>query len=140
MMIDHLDIESKIIVAECNEAKLQVRKFGIPPPIGKILTFLCQSCCPSITLPSYARRLKASNNSMKAFFLLHYTTTLTGENDEDEIAYRDEIFKEVTLLEKKDKITNQFHFIERATQTKNNDTIETESQTDPPPMYSQGGF
>ena len=35
MMIDHLDIESKIIVAECNEAKLQVRKFGIPPPIGK---------------------------------------------------------------------------------------------------------
>ncbi len=71
-----------------------------------------------------------------------YTSTLTttGENDEDEIAYRDEIFKEVTLLEKKDKITNQFHFIERATQTKNNDTIETESQTDPPPMYSQGGF
>ena len=36
VMIDHLDIESKIIVAECNEAKLQVRKFGIPPLIGKI--------------------------------------------------------------------------------------------------------
>ena len=35
-MIDHLDIESKIIVAECNEAKLQVRKFGIPPLIGMI--------------------------------------------------------------------------------------------------------
>ena len=36
VMIDHLDIESKIIVAECNEAKLQVRRFGIPPLIGKI--------------------------------------------------------------------------------------------------------
>ena len=34
VMIDHLDIESKIIVAECNEAKLQVRKYGIPPLIG----------------------------------------------------------------------------------------------------------
>lgn len=33
-MIDHLDIESTIIVAECNEAKLQVRRFGIPPLIG----------------------------------------------------------------------------------------------------------
>ena len=35
-MIDHLDIESTIIVAECNEAKLQVRRFGIPPLIGNI--------------------------------------------------------------------------------------------------------
>ena len=36
-MIDHLDIESKIIVAECNEAKLQVRRYGMPPLIGKRL-------------------------------------------------------------------------------------------------------
>ena len=63
-----------------------------------------------------------------------------GENDEDEIAYWEETFKEVTRLEKKDKITNQFHFIERATQTKNNDTTETEAQTDPPPMYSLEGL
>ena len=32
--IDHLDIESKIIVAECGEARLQVRRFGLPPLIG----------------------------------------------------------------------------------------------------------
>ena len=36
-MIDHLDIESKIIVGECNEAKLQVRRFGMPPLIGNHL-------------------------------------------------------------------------------------------------------
>ena len=47
------------------------------------------------------------------------------------------MFKEVIKKEKKDKITNQFHFIERATQTKNNDTTETSAQTDPPPMYVQ---
>ena len=51
-----------------------------------------------------------------------------------EVAYREELFKEVTRLEKKDKITNQFHWIERATQTKSNETTETTSQTDPPPM------
>ena len=39
-MIDHLDIESKIIVAECAEAKLQVRKFGIPPLMGKHYFFI----------------------------------------------------------------------------------------------------
>ena len=50
------------------------------------------------------------------------------------MAYREEQFKEVTRLEKKDKITNQFHWIERATQTKSNETTETTSQTDPPPM------
>ena len=33
-MIDHLDIESRIIVAECGEARLQVRRFGLPPLIG----------------------------------------------------------------------------------------------------------
>ena len=33
-MIDHLDIESKIIVAECGEAVMQVRRFGIPPLMG----------------------------------------------------------------------------------------------------------
>ena len=32
--------------------------------------------------------------------------------------------------------TNQFSFIERATQTKNNTTESTKSQTDPLPMYS----
>ena len=32
--IDHLDIESRIIVAECGEARLQVRRFGLPPLIG----------------------------------------------------------------------------------------------------------
>ena len=68
------------------------------------------------------------------------TIIFLGEIDEDDIAYREELFKEVTQLEKKDKITNQFHFIERATQTKNNDTTETEAQTDPPPMYSQERF
>ena len=36
VMIDHLDIESKIIVAECNEAKLRVRKLGMPRVIGKL--------------------------------------------------------------------------------------------------------
>ena len=35
----------------------------------------------------------------------------------------------------KAKLSNQFHFIERATQTKNNETQDTVSQTDPPPMY-----
>ena len=69
-----------------------------------------------------------------------YKNIALGENDEDEIAYWEETFKEVTRLEKKDKITNQFHFIERATQTKNNDTTETEAQTDPPPMYSLEGL
>ena len=122
MMIDHLDIESKIIVAECNEAKLQVRKFGIPPPIGKS------------TRNQYKHHI---NVDFLRIFAVQY---FLGESDEDDIAYREELFKEVTQLEKKDKITNQFHFIERATQTKNNDTTETEAQTDPPPMYSQEGF
>ena len=34
----------------------------------------------------------------------------------------------------KGKVSNQFHFIERATQTKSNDMQDTVSQTDPPPM------
>ena len=38
-MIDHLDIESRIIVAECGEARLQVRRFGLPPLIGDNLPF-----------------------------------------------------------------------------------------------------
>ena len=91
-MIDHLDIESQIIVAECGEARLQVRRFGLPP--------------------------------------------LIGTEDEDEIRFREEVFKEdLKKLEITSKVTNQFHYLERATQTKNNDTLETEAQTDPPPMY-----
>ena len=34
-MIDHLDIESRIIIAECAEAKRQVAKYGAPPPLGE---------------------------------------------------------------------------------------------------------
>ena len=34
----------------------------------------------------------------------------------------------------KGKVSNQFHFIERVTQTKSNDMQDTVSQTDPPPM------
>lgn len=89
-MIEHLDIESKIIVAECNEAKIQVARYGIPP--------------------------------------------LIGEASEEDAAYVEEVFKDVRRAKAKDKITNQFHFIERSTQTKNNDNTESHAQTDPPPM------
>ena len=89
-MIDHLDIESKIIVAECNEARLQVSRYGVPP--------------------------------------------LMSGSGEDEAEYVEEVFKDIRKRETKDKITNQFHFIERATQTKNNQSTESEAQTDPPPM------
>ena len=98
-------------MAECAEAKLQVRKFGIPPLMGKNYFFI-------VIINSIF-----SKNIFKG----------SGDNEEER-AYLEEVFKETTQLEKKDKITNQFHFIERATQTKNNDTSETMAQTDPPPM------
>ena len=61
-----------------------------------------------------------------------------GTEDEEEVAFREEVFKEdLKKLEVTNKITNQFHYLERATQTKNNDTMETSAQTDPPPMYVQ---
>ena len=34
-MIDHLDIESKIIIAESDEGRNQVAKYGVAPPIGQ---------------------------------------------------------------------------------------------------------
>ena len=33
-MIDHLDIESKVIIAESDEGRSQVAKYGHVPPIG----------------------------------------------------------------------------------------------------------
>ena len=33
-MIDHLDIESKIIIAESDKGRSQVAKYGVAPPIG----------------------------------------------------------------------------------------------------------
>ena len=33
-MFDHLDIESKIIIAESDEGRRQVAKYGVAPPIG----------------------------------------------------------------------------------------------------------
>ena len=44
-MIDHLDIESRIIVAECGEARLQVRRFGLPPLIGDNLSWHRDHTC-----------------------------------------------------------------------------------------------
>ena len=35
-MIDHLDIESKIIIAESDEGRRQVAKYGVAPPIGNL--------------------------------------------------------------------------------------------------------
>ena len=35
-MIDHLDIESKIIIAESDEGRKQVAKYGVAPPIGML--------------------------------------------------------------------------------------------------------
>ena len=35
-MIDHLDIESKIIIAESDEGRRQVAKYGVAPPIGML--------------------------------------------------------------------------------------------------------
>ena len=61
---------------------------------------------------------------------------ILGTEDEEEIKFREDVFKEdMKKLEITKKITNQFHYLERATQTKNNDTMETSAQTDPPPMY-----
>ena len=61
---------------------------------------------------------------------------LKGTEDEEEIQFREEVFKEdMKKMETTKKITNQFHYLERATQTKNNDTLETAAQTDPPPMW-----
>ena len=110
-MIDPLDIESRIIVAECGEARLQVRRFGLPPLIGDNL--------PWAQWANWGSHL-----------------CISGTEDEEEIKFREEVFKEdMKKLEITKKITNQFHYLERATQTKNNDTMETSAQTDPPPMY-----
>ena len=64
-----------------------------------------------------------------------FISLLKGTEDEEEIQFREEVFKEdMKKLEITKKTTNQFHYLERATQTKNNDTLETAAQTDPPPM------
>ena len=42
-MIDHLDIESKIIIAESDEGINQVAKYGNIPPIGTMNTFILKS-------------------------------------------------------------------------------------------------
>ena len=75
---------------------------------------------------------------MEIFFAIRspsYHYLLLGTEDEEEIQFREEVFKEdLKKLQITKKITNQFHYLERATQTKNNDTLETAAQTDPPPM------
>ena len=96
-------------MAECGEARLQVRRFGLPPLIGD----------------HYSPVLR----------YLTFMLLLKGTEDEEEIQFREEVFKEdMKKMEITKKITNQFHYLERATQTKNNDTLETAAQTDPPPM------
>ena len=109
-MIDHLELESEIVEVESKEGKAQIKKFGIPEPwSGK-------------------NEIIYVNISRTKIHIL--------ESDEDKENRLELIarYADEQKEEEPEKHTNQFSFIERATQTKNNTHDTTESQTDPPPM------
>ena len=105
-MIDHLDIESKIIIAESDQGRSQVAKYGVAPPIGN-----------------------KNTNTLNNSFSLYPLGFVEEKRNDDEIEEVNDNGKN-----EKGKVSNQFHFIERATQTKSNDIQDSVSQTDPPPM------
>ena len=104
-MIDHLDIESKIIIAESDQGRSQVAKYGVAPPIGN-----------------------KNTNPLNNYNFQPLGFVEEKKNDDEVEEVNDNGKNE------KAKVSNQFHFIERATQTKSNDIQDSVSQTDPPPM------
>ena len=103
-MIDHLEIESRIIFAESKEGKEQIKKYG--RDVEKYGNFVfgikdyCNMCLADLV-------------------------------EEESFGSDDEANEEVKENSKK---ANQFAFIERASQTKQFDIQDAECQTDPPPM------